>query len=41
MSFKDAIVIFLKKCKAADKHVKEFIATENGEQADLFEAAIE
>ena len=40
MHFKDAVVYYLKKNKASDKIIKGWVATEDGEHADLFEAAI-
>lgn len=31
MHYKDAVAYYLKRCKASDKIIKEYIATEDGE----------
>ena len=41
MSFKDAVLVYMKKLKAADKVIKSYLNTANDEQLSLFESAIE
>lgn len=41
MSFKEAVVFYMTKLKAADKIIKQYMNTDDDEQLSLFENAIE